>query len=87
MGTPHDSAFYGTATVGAKGQIVIPAKAREEMGINPGDMLVIFGHKDRKMIGICPAENVEAMLAEMTKKLNTIRTVIKETKEQDKKGN
>ena len=29
--------------VGEKGQIVIPAKARKIMGIDPGDQLVILG--------------------------------------------
>lgn len=82
--------FYGTATVGTKGQIVIPAKAREELGIKTGDMLVIIGHKDRQMLGVCPVESVEAMLAETTKHLDSIRTAIDQTKQnlqEDKKGN
>ena len=29
--------FYGSATVGERGQLVIPAEAREELGIHPGD--------------------------------------------------
>ena len=32
-----------TATVGAKGQIVIPKEARDMFGIKPGDTLVILG--------------------------------------------
>lgn len=81
--------FYGTATVGAKGQIVIPAKAREELGIKSGDMLVIVGNKDRQMLGVCPVESVEAMLAETTKHLDSIRSAIDQTKkisQEDKKG-
>lgn len=80
--------FYGTATVGAKGQVVIPAKAREEIGIKPGDMLVMIGIKERNMLGICPVESVEAMLAEMTKRLDSIRQAIDQTKQTtDTKGN
>ena len=30
-------------TVGEKGQIVIPAKARKVFGISPGDQLVVLG--------------------------------------------
>ncbi len=35
--------YAWTATVGEKGQIVIPKQAREIFGINPGDTLVILG--------------------------------------------
>ncbi len=35
--------YAWTATVGEKGQIVIPKQAREIFGIRPGDTLVILG--------------------------------------------
>ena len=35
--------YAWTATVGAKGQIVIPKEAREIFDINPGDTLLILG--------------------------------------------
>ena len=35
----HDKKLYGTATVGTKGQVVIPADAREALGIASGDRL------------------------------------------------
>ena len=34
--------FLGTVTVGERGQIVIPAEARQLMGIGPGDKLMIM---------------------------------------------
>lgn len=36
-----------TATVGEKGQIVIPKQARELFGIKPGDTLLILGDESR----------------------------------------
>ena len=36
-----------TATVGAKGQIVIPKEARDMFSIKPGDTLVILGDEKR----------------------------------------
>lgn len=33
--------LYGTTTVGSRGQIVIPAKARSELDIKPGDQLMV----------------------------------------------
>ena len=39
--------YAWTATVGEKGQIVIPKQAREIFGINPGDTLVLLGDEKR----------------------------------------
>ena len=36
-----------TATVGEKGQIVIPKQARELFGIKPGDTLLLLGDEQR----------------------------------------
>ena len=38
----HDY-YFGTAKVGAKGQIVIPQDARETFKINSGDLILVFG--------------------------------------------
>ena len=40
---PRGKHLFGLVTVGDKGQIVIPAKARKIFGISPGDQLVILG--------------------------------------------
>ena len=39
--------YAWTATVGEKGQIVIPKQAREIFGIKPGDTLVLIGDEKR----------------------------------------
>ena len=68
----HDkSTFYGTATVGTKGQIVIPAEARDELGL-----------KDRQMLGVCPVGSIETLLTELTAKLESLRGVIDQTKKE-----
>lgn len=38
------------ATVGEKGQIVIPKQAREIFGIKPGDTLFLFGDEKRGIV-------------------------------------
>ncbi len=40
---PRGRFIFGTVTVGDRGQIVIPVKARRTFGINPGDDLVVLG--------------------------------------------
>lgn len=39
--------YAWTATVGEKGQIVIPKQAREIFGIKPGDTLLLLGDEQR----------------------------------------
>ncbi len=46
MNTPKGKHAW-TATVGEKGQIVIPKQARELFGINPGDTLLLLGDEKR----------------------------------------
>ena len=40
---PKGKHVFGMVTVGEKGQIVIPAKARKIFRINPGDQLLLIG--------------------------------------------
>lgn len=57
----HPKGKYAwTATVGEKGQIVIPKQAREVFGIKPGDTLLILGDEARGLA--IPCQN---MLAEL----------------------
>lgn len=40
---PKGKHLFGVVTVGDKGQVVIPAKARKLFEISPGDQLVVLG--------------------------------------------
>ncbi len=40
---PRFGKCYGSTTVSERGQIVISAEARREMGLEPGTKLLIFG--------------------------------------------
>jgi len=46
MATPKGK-YAWTATVGEKGQIVIPKQARDVFHIKPGDTLLILGDEER----------------------------------------
>lgn len=39
-----EECFYGSATLGERGQIVIPAEARKDCDIHSGDKLLVFRH-------------------------------------------
>ena len=40
---PEGKYIFGVATIGEKGQIVIPKKARDVFGLKPGDQLLVLG--------------------------------------------
>ena len=52
---PKGKYFFGLVTVGDKGQMVIPVKARKIFGINPGDQMVVVG-ADGEGIAIIKAD-------------------------------
>lgn len=51
---PKGKHFFGVVTIGEKGQIVIPAKARKIFGLEPGSQLVILGDESQGLAIIKP---------------------------------
>ena len=39
---PDGKGFFGTVTVGRRGQVALPAQARKQLGLEPGDQLVVL---------------------------------------------
>ncbi len=61
-----DQKFFGTATVGEKGQIVIPVNARNELNLKVGDkLLVVSGPGNHGLVLMKPD-----MIKEFAKKMN-----------------
>jgi len=42
--------FYGSVTVSERGQIVIPAEARKDFGIEVGEKLLVLGDLDKGIV-------------------------------------
>ncbi len=57
---PKGKHLFGMVTVGDKGQIVIPAKARKIFHISAGDQLVVLGDEEQGL-GIMKSENFLAL--------------------------
>ena len=64
--------FYGSVTVGERGQIVIPAEARHELGIQAGDKLLVC--RDPKVGGlmVCKLESFISFVEMLREKLGQI---------------
>lgn len=69
----QEKKLYGTATVGTKGQIVIPADAREELGINPGDRLYVVGAPHGHALGLLKEEALETIVQTLTAQVESFR--------------
>lgn len=61
---PGHGKFYGSTVMGERGQVVIPAEAREEIGIEPGEKFLVLGDK-RKGVVILLKSEVMTKFADM----------------------
>lgn len=75
--------FYGSATVGERGQVVIPIKARINLGVRTGDKMLFLGagmsHGKHKPYGLLlvKANVLNALLKMTAKKLESLRKLAK----------
>lgn len=58
---PKGKHFFGMATMGERGQIVIPKKARDVFHMKAGDSLIILGDEERGL-AIVPENMMNAFL-------------------------
>jgi AbrB family looped-hinge helix DNA binding protein len=61
--------FYSAATIGSKGQIVIPMEARDELNMKEGDKVVIVKAPHHDGVLIYKAEILEKHLASVQEQL------------------
>lgn len=78
----HEKKLYGTATVGTKGQIVIPADAREELNIQAGDRLYVVGSPHKGFVGLLKEEMLEHFIEQTNLQLENFKA-LKNTKEKN----
>jgi AbrB family looped-hinge helix DNA binding protein len=58
---------YGTATVGERGQLVIPSELRKALSIKPGDQLMVFAKLDKRVINLMPEKDFSQFLERASK--------------------
>ena len=61
--------FYGSVTLGERGQVVIPAEARKTFNMHPGDKLLVFGHPSGWGILVSKVDDLQQVLADMQARL------------------
>ena len=73
----HDKKLFGTATVGTKGQVVIPADARDALGIESGDRLYVVGSVEKKWVGFIKEEQFRELLNHLTDNIEQYKDLLK----------
>lgn len=77
-GYDNDSmGLYGSVTVGERGQVVIPAEARDKLGIKPGDKLLAFQAPIGKSIILTTAEEFEGHMRRVSERLSKLQKQVK----------
>ncbi len=64
--------FWGSVTVGTKGQIVIPAEARTQFNLKEGDKLLIVSSNDKPTLVAIKPEILEEYLGKIQTNIATI---------------
>ena len=54
----QEAQIYGTVKVGDRGQVVIPSKARKDLNIKPGDLLLVMAGKNKRGIAMVKADAI-----------------------------
>lgn len=71
MHAPEAPSFYDAVTVGERGQIVIPQAAREELGIKPGDKILVMGAgPGNSGLMLIKADTIGEFIANMSARIN-----------------
>ena len=77
--------FYGSVTVGERGQVAIPAEARREQDITPGGKLLAFGGPEGRALMFVKAEFLTEFITSVSSLLSQFEHILKDdTTEQSK---
>jgi len=75
---------FGSATVGSRGQVVIPISARRELGIDPGSTLLVFHPSHGQGLFLLKTDAIDTMLNVMSEGLSRFERVVKDYRPYEK---
>ena len=69
--------FFGSNTIGEKGQVVIPVEGRQRLDLKPGDKLIFMGDLDKGVLLVAKAEVFEQHMSNMQANFESVRDQLK----------
>ena len=71
-----EDVFYDSVTVGERGQVVIPAKARKDLGIKPKDKLIVLRAMGKMGIVFIHTKHMSHLFEKLTKHITKIKQIL-----------
>ena len=68
--------YYDTVTVGERGQVVIPAKARRELGIKAGDKLLAIKGIGEGSLVLVNSKNLSNFFTKLVKHIGELKNLV-----------
>jgi AbrB family looped-hinge helix DNA binding protein len=68
--------FYGSTTVGERGQIVLPVKLRNDLKISKGDKLIVIVDPHGSRINLINPDTMSKFLDMMSENISQIKSKI-----------
>lgn len=69
--------FYGSVTVGERGQVVIPVEARKEFRLEPGAKLLVFGGPQKGALVLTRAEYITEFISTAVTRLSQFEEMLR----------
>jgi len=73
----HEFKCFGSATVGPRGQVVIPANARKKLGIEAGTTLLVFLGPGGRGLFLFKADAVEQIVRMVSERLAAVEGLLR----------
>ena len=70
--------FYGSTTMGERGQVVVPVEAREALNLEKGEKMLVFGIQD-KGIFLTKLSSFKQFSEELEKRHAEISKILEES--------
>jgi len=78
MNCDLEEMFFGTSTLGERGQLVIPADARATLGMEPGDKILIMQHPGKNGLIMFKLSHARQFLEEFTRQIERAESRVHE---------
>lgn len=67
----HDIESFGTATLGERGQVVIPSEIRKELDLEAGEQFMVLLANDS--VVFVPGDKFEKMISDLDQKISKLK--------------
>lgn len=72
--------LVGTATVGPKGQVVIPVEVREDLSIKAGDKLIVLRVHGKSAVVFITEDQAQVMVEHLGQQVDGLRSALENNK-------